>query len=274
MNTINGSYFAGTTHNLYNTRENKDINGRNTSRRSASGFDPSDAGMADRNAFNRHMAGFKADTAEDENNKGNAGSGGNAPGVGAFRMDMGINTPRAGIRTYAPEACAGEAGTREVTPLDMSLTEYIQYINDKVAAMSRGAYRGQNSIFIYISIEGYEAMQKDPEYESWVLDNIRGVYAGCTYQSSYHGYHCYQLFGAAKEDYCGISWYSGGRAEQDRREEFKRQQKKRRKELLKKYLERRYLEKKYLEKKYLEKKYLEKKYREKKRLEKAVEYNK
>ncbi len=136
-----------------------------------------------------------------------------------------------------------------------SMAEYMQYINDKISELSRGNRSRRGDVFIYISEEGYRAMQKDPEYEAWVLQSIRDAYAyprsWCGHEADYHSVH---LFGATKEEYRGQSWYSGCReCEQERRREQRVRKKKRLKALLKKQQERKWLEKERLAKLHLEK---------------------
>jgi len=145
--------------------------------------------------------------------------------------------------------------TEAKSPEEMSLAEYVQYINGKISELSRRSYGRRRDIFIYISEEGYRAMQNDPEYEEWVMQNIRDAYgysvSWCGHDADYHSVH---LFGATKEDYRGQSWSSGCReCEDKRRQELKLRRKKQLKAYLKKQQERKRLEKLRLEKLHIEK---------------------
>ncbi len=145
--------------------------------------------------------------------------------------------------------------TEAKSPGEMSLAEYVQYINGKISELSRRSYGGHRDVFIFISEEGYRAMQNDPEYEEWVMQNIRDAYgysvSWCGHDADYHSVH---LFGATKEDYRGQSWSSGCRkCEDKRRQELKLRRKKQLKAYLKKQQERKRLEKLRLEKLHIEK---------------------
>ncbi len=142
------------------------------------------------------------------------------------------------------ESETGVSGENVPVPKDMSLAEYIHYIDQKISGISGCSYYRQDFIFIFISEEGYRAMQRDPEYEEWVLRQVKEAYAGCGYWSSFRGkYHCVKIFGATKEDCRSESWYSASRDEQNREWERRMLRKKRLKALLKKRLEKKRLEK-------------------------------
>ncbi|MCM1192466.1 MAG: hypothetical protein NC123_13920 [Butyrivibrio sp.] len=158
---------------------------------------------------------------------------------------------------YAP--AAGYAATDGRPPRDMSPEEYAHYIYGWISELSRRNYSRGNSVFIYISEEGFRAMQNDPEYEAWVMENIRDAYAFAGNRGGHDGYHSAHFFGATKEEYRGQSWSSGcSKCEQERRQELKRKRKKQLRALLKKRQEQKLLEKQRLEKLYLEKRRLEK----------------
>lgn len=142
---------------------------------------------------------------------------------------------------------------------DMTLEEYTQFIYSKISELSRRNHSRGNSVFIYISQEGFRAMYEDPEYEAWVMENIRSAYGFCRFQNGHDGYHSAHFFGATKEEYRGQSWRSGcSRCEQERRRELKLRRKKQLKALLKKRQERKWQEKQRLEKLRLDKIHLEK----------------
>lgn len=154
------------------------------------------------------------------------------------------------------EATAGQAAK---SPSDMSLQEYMNYIYGIISELSRRNYSRGNSVFIYISEEGFRAMQNDPEYEAWVMDNIRQAYHYCGSRGGHDGYHSAHFFGATREEYQGQSWHSGcSKCEQERRRERKLRQKKKLEALLKKRRERKLLEQRRLAKLRLEKAFYKK----------------
>lgn len=151
------------------------------------------------------------------------------------------------------------AGQEAKSPRDMSLDEYMNYIYGIISELSRKNYSRGNSVFIYISEEGFRAMQNDPEYEAWVMDNIRQAYNYCGSRGGHDGYHSAHFFGATKEEYQGQSWHSGcSKCEQERRRERKLRQKKKLEALLKKRRERKLLEQRRLAKLRLEKAFYKK----------------
>ena len=153
----------------------------------------------------------------------------------------------------------GLTGQETKSPQDMSLDEYMQYIYGIISELSRKNYSRGNSVFIYISEEGFLAMQNDPEYEAWVMENIRQAYHDCGSRGGHDGYHSAHFFGATKEEYQGQSWHSGcSKCEQERRRERRLRQKKRLEALLKKRRERKLLEQQRLAKLRLEKAFYKK----------------
>lgn len=151
------------------------------------------------------------------------------------------------------------AGTGARSTQDMSLEEYTRYIYGQISELSRRNYSSGNSVFIYISEEGFRAMQSDPEYEAWVMENIREAYYCAGHRGGHDGYHSAHFFGATKEEYRGQSWSFGcSKCDRERRQELKRRRKKQLQALLKRRQEQKLLEKQRLEKMYLEKRRLEK----------------
>ena len=66
------------------------------------------------------------------------------------------------------------------------------------------------SISIQISDAGFEAMKNDPEYEAWVLDELRQNFLFQNPWVSVCGGTCsIHSFGATKEEYRGSSWNAG-----------------------------------------------------------------
>ena len=214
----------------------------------------------------------------DGNVPGKRTVGGEQSGRSAFEREVtGVieKTMTAKNTLKTEEAAVGAAnvaGAAERSPQDMSLEEYAQYIYGQISELSRRNYSRGNSVFIYISEEGFRAMQNDPEYEAWVMKNIREAYYYAGHRGGHDGYHSAHFFGATKEEYKGQSWSFGcSKCDQERRLELKRRRKKQLETLLKKRQEKKLLEKQRLEKMYLEKRRLEKSVYKKMFVKKATE---
>lgn len=186
-------------------------------------------------------------------------------GAGAFAKSMAdiaagreaVEGPE--VQKASPAWGEGLTGQEAKSPRDMSLEEYMNYIYGIISELSRKNYSRGNSVFIYISEEGFLAMQNDPEYEAWVMENIRQAYHDCGSRGGHDGYHSAHFFGATKEEYQGQSWHSGcSKCEQERRRERRLRQKKRLEALLKKRRERKLLEQQRLAKLRLEKAFYKK----------------
>ncbi len=93
---------------------------------------------------------------------------------------------------------------------DMSMEEYKQYIHDMIFSFPMSATKEMESIHIYISEEGFEAMREDPEYEKWVLNDLRTLFLQTDSWVSFHGGATSVIYyGATKEECRYESWYSG-----------------------------------------------------------------
>lgn len=102
----------------------------------------------------------------------------------------------------------GKAGA--VSTKDMTMEEYKQYIHDKISQIPMHPSRMSESISINISEAGFEAMKNDPEYEAWVLNDLRTGWAqpdrwagvcGGAYSTIYYG--------ATKEECHAEMWSAG-----------------------------------------------------------------
>lgn len=93
---------------------------------------------------------------------------------------------------------------------NMTLEEYKQYIYNKISEIPMHPSQILRSVSVFISDEGFEAMQKDSEYEKWVLDTLKqdfGFYdPWCSVSGGSFTVH---RFGKSKEEYRGDSWYTG-----------------------------------------------------------------
>lgn len=156
---------------------------------------------------------------------------------------------------------AGLASTKEI-----AREEYKQYIYDKISRIPIHPSQRLNSVAIFITDSGFEAMQEDPEYEKWVLDSL-------TYNFGFHdpwanlcgGSFTVHHFGATKEEYHGESWFKGyqnGRGQtlfDEKAEDSFWERRLRHKKLMKEQRER-WQEKKWLDSKRLQKMYEEEMY--------------
>lgn len=102
--------------------------------------------------------------------------------------------------------------TGAVSTKDMTMEEYKQYIHDKISQIPMHPTRMSESISINISEAGFEAMKNDPEYEAWVLNDLRTGWAqpdrwagicGGAYSAIYYG--------ATKEECHAEMWSAGYR---------------------------------------------------------------
>ena len=112
------------------------------------------------------------------------------------------------------------AGTLEetaaVSTKDMTLEEYKNYIHDKISKFSLHPDLMGDSISIHISDDGFKAMQNDPEYEKWVLQDIKTGFATplpswCRAMSG--NQYIVANYGATREECNCTSWsmaYQGG----------------------------------------------------------------
>ncbi len=104
-----------------------------------------------------------------------------------------------------------ETGKAEaVSTKDMTMEEYKQYIHDRISQIPMHPSRMQENISINISEAGFEAMKNDPEYEAWVLNDLRTGWAqpdrwagvcGGAYSTIYYG--------ATKEECHAEMWSAG-----------------------------------------------------------------
>lgn len=104
----------------------------------------------------------------------------------------------------------GAEGTDGFSPENMTLEEYKQYIYAKISQIPMHPSQILRSVSIHITEEGFQAMQKDPEYEKWVMDTLKfdfGYYD--PWANVCGGSFTIHRFGASKEEYRGESWYTG-----------------------------------------------------------------
>lgn len=99
-----------------------------------------------------------------------------------------------------------------VSTRGMTLAEYKQYIYNRISQFPMHPSQILRSVSVHISDEGFEAMQKDPEYEKWVLDTLKYDFSFYDPWAKYcGGSFAIHRFGATKEEYRGVGWYTGYR---------------------------------------------------------------
>ncbi len=100
---------------------------------------------------------------------------------------------------------------------DMTMEEYKQYIYDEISNIPMHPSRMQDNFSIHISEEGFEAMKNDPEYEAWVLQDIRrGFQQENALAGICGGSFCISYYGATKEECHAQMWskgYNNGKGE-------------------------------------------------------------
>lgn len=96
------------------------------------------------------------------------------------------------------------------TAEDMTLEEYKQYIYNKISRIPLHPSQILRTVQVHITDEGFQAMQKDEEYEKWVLDTLRSNFSyNDPWSDICGGGFSIHRFGATKEEYRGDSWYTG-----------------------------------------------------------------
>ena len=102
--------------------------------------------------------------------------------------------------------------TAAVSTKDMTLEEYKNYIHETISSFPLCSDKMGDYFSINISDDGFKAMQDDPEYEKWVLDDLKTAFAtpmpgwaraigGTKYQVVHYG--------ATKEECHSTSWWTG-----------------------------------------------------------------
>lgn len=102
---------------------------------------------------------------------------------------------------------AGSAGA--LPQSGSTMTEYKAVIFGKISQLPVHPSRMMDSVSVRISEAGFEAMKNDPEYEEWVLNQLRESFMSSGSQSVLCGgdRRVYYI-GAAKEEYRSESWDS------------------------------------------------------------------
>ncbi len=170
-------------------------------------------------------------------------NGGNLLQAYVDKKDAGVKSgPMTFARAMQGREVYHAAAQDMVSPQNMTMEEYKQYIAKKIREIPVHPSRRQEYISVTISEEGYAAMKNDPEYEAWVLNDLRetlsqpGFFFGSgdkVYRNLYYG--------ATKEECRSNTWTIPKRdfreRARERREENRRRLEKRiRKQKLQKQL--------------------------------------
>lgn len=107
------------------------------------------------------------------------------------------------------------ASERSTTPTpseksDMSMEAYQQTIREKISQIPLSATRQMESISIQISDAAFERMKNDPDYEAWVLNDLREAFSQSNpwVAAAGGGYSVFYI-GETKEQCHAEGWYPG-----------------------------------------------------------------
>lgn len=113
-------------------------------------------------------------------------------------------------KSRSSESIVGNSKTGSVSPKDMTMEEYKQYIYDKISQIPMHPTRASESISITISEAGFEAMKNDPEYEAWVLNDLQiGWSQPDKWSGICGGAFSTIYYGASKEECHAEMWSAG-----------------------------------------------------------------
>lgn len=130
---------------------------------------------------------------------------------------------------------AGSAAMQGQSPQEMSMEEYKQYIAQKIRQIPIHPSRRNEYVSVNISEEGYAAMKNDPEYQTWVLNNLRSALSqpGFCFGSGDKVYTDI-YYGATKEEHRTDTWTIPGRSASDRARERQEENQRRMEKKIKK----------------------------------------
>ena len=107
----------------------------------------------------------------------------------------------------ASESSAAPAPSEKA---DMSMEAYQQMIREKISQMSLSSTRQMEAISIQISDAAFERMKNDPDYEAWVLNDLREAFSQSNpwVAATGGGYSVFYI-GETKEQCHAEGWYPG-----------------------------------------------------------------
>lgn len=145
------------------------------------------------------------------------------------------NTAATFAQTMQRRGAEGTAVQGMCSPQEMTMGEYKQYIAQKIRQIPVHPSRRNEYVSVTISEEGYMAMKNDPEYEAWVLNDLRsawfqpGFYFGSS-DKVYTNIH----YGATKEECHSDTWTVPSRNASDRARERREENRRRLEKRIKK----------------------------------------
>lgn len=130
--------------------------------------------------------------------------------------DSFVSTLSSKVETAAMNESEAVEELKAVSKKDMTLEEYKKYIHDKISEFPMHSDLMGDYFSIHISDEGFKAMKDDPEYEKWVLQDIKTGFSTPLpgWARSIRGTeYIVANYGATKEQCSCSSWsigYQGG----------------------------------------------------------------
>ena len=103
---------------------------------------------------------------------GISGTKGEQKSVSGSR-DSFVSTLSSKVETSATNEVETMEKSKAVSTKDMTLEEYKNYIHEKITEFPMHPDLMGDSFSIHISDDAFKAMQNDPEYEKWVLKDIK-----------------------------------------------------------------------------------------------------
>ena len=134
---------------------------------------------------------------------------GNLSGTSAVRQaaPQGRDFLRMAAQLRASESSAAPAPSEKA---DMSMEAYQQMIREKISQMSLSSTRQMEAVSIQISDAAFERMKNDPDYEAWVLNDLREAFSQSNpwVAATGGGYSVFYI-GETKEQCHAEGWYPG-----------------------------------------------------------------
>lgn len=134
---------------------------------------------------------------------------GNLSGTGTVRQSVSQG------RDFLSMAAQLRASESNITPApsqkaDMSMEAYQQTIREKISQMPLSSARQMEAISIQISDAAFERMKSDPDYEAWVLNDLREAFSQSNpwVAATGGGYSVFYI-GETKEQCHAEGWYPG-----------------------------------------------------------------
>ena len=134
---------------------------------------------------------------------------GNLSGTGTVRQSVSQG------RDFLSMAAQLQTSESSTTPApsqkaDMSMEAYQQTIREKILQMPLSSTRQMEAISIQISDVAFERMKSDPDYEAWVLNDLREAFSQSNpwVAATGGGYSVFYI-GETKEQRHAEGWYPG-----------------------------------------------------------------